>query len=80
MDSNQIFLERGQIKNMKNSSNSEIGKDFSFNLVTTNEIKQLIQSLNAKKVSISPRIGPVLSMSSLNCSKIEDRNVIKISR
>ena len=65
MESNQVFWEIGdiraiiksyrghprirQIKDMRNSSNSEINKGFCFNLVTTKEIKQLRQSLNAKK-------------------------------
>ena len=38
-----------QIMNMRTLFNFEISKDFSFiNLVTTNKIKQLLQSLNAK--------------------------------
>ena len=45
-----------QIMNMRTLSNSEISKYFSFiNLVTTNKIKQLLQSLNAKTtVGIKP--------------------------
>lgn len=38
-----------QIKYMRNLSNSEIGLDFSFNLVTTNKIKQFLESFNAKR-------------------------------
>lgn len=45
---------------MRNSSNSEIDKEFCFNLVTTKEIKQLRQSLNAKKAVGIDLIPPKL--------------------
>ena len=76
MESNQVFWEIGdiraiiksyrghprirQIKDMRNSSNSEINKGFCFNLVTTKEIKQLRQSLNAKKAVGIDLIPPKL--------------------
>lgn len=38
-----------QIKDMINLANYDIGKRFSFNLVTTNEIKHILRNLNAKE-------------------------------
>ena len=40
-----------QIKDVRNVSNSKVDKDISFNIVTSKEIKLLLQSLNAIKAA-----------------------------